>query len=150
MQVSLLIAALLLGHVAIASIPELERLYSPSHTNNWAVLVSKTFSTQAKVCTSRFWFNYRHIANVLSMYHTVKRFGIPDSQIIVMLADDVACNPRNKFPATVFNNRDQALNLYGESIEVDYRGYEVSVENFVRVLTGNECVVWIEERPVVE
>ncbi|EEB95540.1 hypothetical protein MPER_05473, partial [Moniliophthora perniciosa FA553] len=28
------------------------------------------------------------------------------------------------------------LDLYGENIEVDYRGYEVTVENFLRVLTG--------------
>lgn len=95
------------------------------HTNNWAVLVS----------TSRFWFNYRHMANVLSMYRTVKRMGIPDSQIILMLSDDVACNPRNLFPGSVFNNADRALDLYGESIEVDYRGYEVTVENFIRLLT---------------
>ena len=33
------------------------------HTNNWAVLV----------CASRYWFNYRHIANTLSLYRTVKR-----------------------------------------------------------------------------
>jgi phosphatidylinositol glycan class K len=26
--------------------------------------------------------------------------------------------------------------MYGSEIEVDYRGYEVSVENFIRVLTG--------------
>jgi len=96
------------------------------HTNNWAVLV----------CTSRFWFNYRHIANTLSMYRTVKRLGIPDSNIILMLGDDVACNPRNKFPATVFNNAARLLDLYGENVEVDYRGYEVTVENFIRMLTG--------------
>ncbi|KAF9428696.1 glycosylphosphatidylinositol anchor biosynthesis [Podila epigama] len=96
------------------------------HTNNWAVLV----------CTSRFWFNYRHIANTLSMYRTVKRLGIPDSNIILMLADDVACNSRNIFPATVYNNRDRHLDLYGENVEVDYRGYEVTVENFIRMLTG--------------
>lgn len=95
------------------------------HTNNWAVLVS----------TSRFWFNYRHMANVLSLYRTVKRLGIPDSQIILMLSDDIACNPRNAFPGTVFNNMDQAIDLYGDLIEVDYRGYEVTVENFVRLLT---------------
>ncbi|CAN0541573.1 unnamed protein product, partial [Scytosiphon promiscuus] len=33
----------------------------------------------AQVCTSRFWFNYRHVANTLSVYHTVRRLGIPDS-----------------------------------------------------------------------
>jgi glycosylphosphatidylinositol transamidase (GPIT) subunit GPI8 len=27
----------------------------------------------------------------------VKRFGIPDSNIILMLSDDMACNPRNIF-----------------------------------------------------
>ncbi|EPQ52040.1 hypothetical protein GLOTRDRAFT_80198 [Gloeophyllum trabeum ATCC 11539] len=97
-----------------------------NHTNNWAVLV----------CSSRYWFNYRHMANALGMYRTVKRLGIPDSNIILMLADDVACNARNKFPATVFSNQGRSLDLYGENIEVDYRGYEVTVENFIRVLTG--------------
>ncbi|KAM6577071.1 hypothetical protein CsatB_028908 [Cannabis sativa] len=96
------------------------------HTNNWAVLV----------CTSRFWFNYRHMANTLSLYRTVKRLGIPDERIILMLADDMACNARNKYPAQVFNNENHKLNLYGDNVEVDYRGYEVTVENFLRVLTG--------------
>ncbi|KAI0461362.1 glycosylphosphatidylinositol anchor biosynthesis [Komagataella kurtzmanii] len=75
------------------------------------------------------------MANVLSFYRTVKRLGIPDSQIILMMSDDVACNPRNAFPGSVFNNKDRALDLYGDNIEVDYRGYEVTVENFIRLLT---------------
>ncbi|KAK0627633.1 peptidase C13 family-domain-containing protein [Immersiella caudata] len=100
-------------------------LVEAEHTSNWAVLV----------CTSRFWFNYRHLANVLSIYRTVKRLGIPDSQIILMLPDDMACNPRNAFPGTVYSNADRAVDLYGDNIEVDYRGYEVTVENFIRLLT---------------
>lgn len=43
-----------------------------------------------------------------------------------MVADDMACNPRNPRPATVFNNAHQHINVYGEDVEVDYRGYEVS------------------------
>jgi len=106
---------------------ELPDAFSKSHhTNNWAVLVD----------TSRFWFNYRHVANVLSIYRSVKRLGIPDSQIILMVADDMACNPRNPRPATVFNNANQNINVYGDDVEVDYRGYEVTVENLVRLLTG--------------
>lgn len=119
-----------------------------SRTSNWAVLV----------CTSRFWFNYRvstllssatahqgvdiryfplqHMANTLGMYRTVKRLGIPDSNIILMLADDVACDPRNMYAGTVYSNAARALDLYGDSIEVDYRGNEVTVENFIRLLTG--------------
>ncbi|GAB7358699.1 hypothetical protein MBLNU230_g3928t1 [Neophaeotheca triangularis] len=114
-----------------------------THTSNWAVLVS----------TSRFWFNYRHMANVLSMYRTVKRLGIPDSQIILMLPDDMACNPRNSFAGSVFNDKSRDLDLYDShsskeelennpgsdagmgGIEVDYRGNEVTVENFIRLLT---------------
>ncbi|EPY51297.1 pig-K [Schizosaccharomyces cryophilus OY26] len=96
-----------------------------SHTNNWAVLIS----------TSRFWFNYRHAANVLGIYRSVKRLGIPDSQIILMVADDYACNSRNLFPGTVFDNADRDMDLYGEDIEIDYKGYEVTVEAFVRLLT---------------
>lgn len=69
-------------------------------------------------------------------YRTVKRLGIPDSNIILMLADDVACNPRNKFPGCVYANPGRNLDLYGDNIEVDYRGNEVTVENFLRVLTG--------------
>jgi len=96
------------------------------HTNNWAVIVD----------TSIFWHNYRHVANIFSVYRTVKRLGIPDSQIILMVADDMACNPRNLLPGTIYDHRNHNLNVYGTEIEVDYRGYDVSVENFIRVLTG--------------
>jgi phosphatidylinositol glycan class K len=76
------------------------------------------------------------MANTLGMYRNVKRLGIPDSNIILMLADDAACNPRNTFAGTVYSNAARQLDLYGESIEVDYRGTEVTVENFIRLLTG--------------
>lgn len=45
------------------------------HESNWAVLVS----------TSRFWLNYRHIVNTMSIYHVIKRLGIPDCNIILMI-----------------------------------------------------------------
>ncbi|PWN22825.1 hypothetical protein BCV69DRAFT_280432 [Microstroma glucosiphilum] len=96
------------------------------HTDNWAVLI----------CASRFWFNYRHMANTLGLYRVVKRLGIPDSQIILMLADDVACDTRNKFPGNVWADANRAIDLYGDEIEVDYKGREVTVENVIRLLTG--------------
>ncbi|CAN0339319.1 unnamed protein product, partial [Ascophyllum nodosum] len=102
------------------------------------------------VCTSRFWFNYRHVANTVSVYHTVRRLGIPDSNIVLMLADDMPCNARNPFPAGVYNSKDHELNLCEGGVEVDYkssracacpsqnrkRGEEVSAESFLRLLTG--------------
>ncbi|CAN6908427.1 unnamed protein product [Brassica oleracea] len=62
-------------------------------------------------------FNYRHMANTLSLYRTVKRLGIPDERIILMLADDMACNSRNQYPAQVFNNENHQINLYGDNVE---------------------------------
>jgi phosphatidylinositol glycan class K len=70
------------------------------------------------------------------MYRSVKSMGIPDSQIILMLADDMPCNARNSFPGEVFSDAGHNVNLYGEDVEVDYRGAEVTVESFLRVLTG--------------
>lgn len=52
-----------------------------------------------------------------------------------MLADDHACTPKNPYPGEVYHNKNKLLNLYGDEIEVDYRGYEVTAENFIRVLT---------------
>jgi GPI-anchor transamidase subunit K len=53
-----------------------------------------------------------------------------------MLADDMACNARNPRPAEIFNNVAEQINVYGDDVEVDYRGYDVTVENFVRILTN--------------
>jgi hypothetical protein len=61
--------------MAVSSQPEIPKNFFKKHTNNWAVLV----------CTSRFWFNYRHISNTLSFYQIVKNLGIPDSNIILSI-----------------------------------------------------------------
>jgi phosphatidylinositol glycan class K len=102
-----------------------------NHTSNWAVIVD----------TSRFWFNYRHAANALSVYHACKRFGIDDDHIILMLAGDVhACDSRNTFPGTVYNDHKRSVSLYDTSIQVDYRGLEVTVEAVIQVLTGRHPI----------
>jgi glycosylphosphatidylinositol transamidase (GPIT) subunit GPI8 len=72
----------------------------------------------------------------MSIYRAVRKMGLPDSNILLMLADDHACNPRNPFPAALFSNESHKLNVYGDNVEVDYRGYEVTVENFLRLLAG--------------
>ncbi|WFC97763.1 glycosylphosphatidylinositol anchor biosynthesis [Malassezia yamatoensis] len=78
----------------------------------------------------------QHMANTLGMYRTVKRLGVPDSHIILMLAEDAACNARNPFPGSVWPSMNKDLDLYGDDVQVDYRGYEVTVPNFLRLLTG--------------
>lgn len=100
------------------------------HKNNWAVLVG----------ASRYWFNYRHVANTLSIYHSIKRMGIPDSQIILMIADDMACNDRNiykgRMKASHAQETKSQIEIYDDDVEVDYRGEECSVENLLKLLTN--------------
>ena len=49
---------------------------------NWAVLVAGSNS----------WINYRHQADVCHAYQVLHKNGIPDSNIIVMMYDDLANN----------------------------------------------------------
>lgn len=101
--------------------------FTPTRVEDtWAVIID----------ASRFWFNYRHGANALSMYRSVKRMGVPDSRIVLMLADDHACDARNPAHGRVYNDAKRGVELYGDDVEVDYRGTEVTPENVVRVLTN--------------
>lgn len=101
---------------------------SPSEPeeNNWAILID----------TSAYWFNYRHASNVLGIYSQIRSRGIPDSRIILMVAEDIACNARNVFPGTIVNNELERENLVEGDVEIDYRGPEVSVDNLIRLLTS--------------
>ena len=91
----------------------------------WAVIVG----------SSQYWHNYRHVSNALTMYDAVRSLGVPDSQIVLMLAGDTPCDARNAAPGRVVNARLDGPNLYRPDIEVDYRGAEVTAEAFLRVLT---------------
>lgn len=125
----LTIVAFIANVLILATVTQASNSKQSAITNNWAVLVS----------SSKYWFNYRHAANVLSIYRSIKRLGIDDSHIILMLADDMACDPRNPWPGTIFNNKHHQINVYGNDAEVDYRGDEVTVENFIRLLTGRHA-----------
>ncbi|GKY96915.1 hypothetical protein MPSEU_000650400 [Mayamaea pseudoterrestris] len=97
-----------------------------THTSNHAVIVS----------SSRYWFNYRHTTNALSIYQLLKRNGIPDDNIILMLADEYAINDRNVFQNRLLTKGRTGVSLYDFDTQIDYRGDDVSVDNFLRVLLG--------------
>ncbi|CAG2112997.1 unnamed protein product, partial [Medioppia subpectinata] len=93
---------------------------------NWVVLVAGSNS----------WFNYRHQADVYHAYQIVKKNGIPDENIIVMHYDDIANNKANKFPGKVFNHPSHK-DVY-PGVPKDYTGKEVTPENFLKVLAGDQ------------
>eukprot|EP01041_Mallomonas_annulata_P007227 gene7227-14741_t len=91
-----------------------------------------------QVCTSRYWFNYRHFANTLSVYILIKKLGIPDRNIILMNANDALSDPRNPLVGRIYNIPDNLeSNIIDDRFEVDYRGDEVNPDSFSRVLTGH-------------
>jgi GPI-anchor transamidase subunit K len=98
--------------------------------NNFAVIVS----------TSRYWFNYRHSINALSFYHYLKTVGgYPDDRIVLMLADDYVTHPRNVFQNRMYSRGSSSVSLYNaSSIEIDYRGDDVTADQFLQVLQGRK------------
>lgn len=89
------------------------------------------------VSSSRYWFNYRHAMNALGVYQILKQNGIPDSQIVLMIADEYATNPRNPFKNGMYaNGVSPEKTWYSEDTELDYRGSDVTVQNFFNAVLG--------------
>lgn len=90
------------------------------------------------VSSSRYWFNYRHNADALAIYHAVRRLGLPDTHIILMLADNPACSPHNPTPGRVYARKNDRFHgdVFSEDTQVDYSGAAVTADALLRVLTG--------------
>ncbi|OUC42021.1 peptidase C13 family protein, partial [Trichinella nativa] len=68
-----------------------------SHENSsqkWALLVAG----------SNGWYNYRHQADICHAYQILRKHGIPDSNIVVMMYDDIAYNEENKLSGKIINH----------------------------------------------
>ena len=46
------------------------------------------------------------------MYGAARELGLPDDRIVLMLADDPACNARNPHRACVYNAAEHDNNVY--------------------------------------
>jgi len=104
-------------------------LLTAAQADHYAVLVAGSNS----------YSNYRHQADVCHAYQIVKKQGIPEENIIVMAYDDIANNSRNPFPGKIFNKPTEAgeagVDVYA-GCQIDYKGKDVTPENFMAVLTG--------------
>lgn len=91
----------------------------------WAVLV----------CGSEGWNNYRHQADVLNVYQMLKKEGIDDSRIILIMRDDIAYHEKNLYQGRISVTPD-GENLY-EDVEIDYRADTITVKDIQDILEGN-------------
>lgn len=86
-----------------------------------------------------FW-NYRHQSDIFHAYHLLKENGVPEENIIVFAYDDIANGSQNPFKGKVFNKPDPkgpGKDVY-EGVKIDYKGKDVTPQNFLAVLEGNQ------------
>jgi len=88
------------------------------------------------VSSSRYWFNYRHAINALGMYEIYRQNGIPDENIILMIADEYAVNARNPYKNRMHAEGIHRTGWYNNRTEIDYRGSDVTVQMFMDALLG--------------
>ncbi|VVC37944.1 Peptidase C13, legumain [Cinara cedri] len=111
-------------------IDEEENHFSLYPGKKWVVLVSGSDSWRR---------GYRHQADVCHAYQIVKANGIPEENIILMMVDDMAYNPKNPTPGVMIN-RPNGTNVY-EGVVVDYKGADVNSTNFLNIITGNKSAM---------
>lgn len=91
----------------------------------WAVIVA----------TSMDWENYRHQADALAVYDLLRKNGVDDNRIILMVVDDIAYNQNNPLKGDVHGE------VGGENLRegaiIDYSGNDVNVQNFKNALLGD-------------
>jgi len=96
---------------------------------NWAVLVAG----------SNGYYNYRHQSDVCHAYQILHKNGIPDSNIIVMMYDDIANNAENPTKGIIINHPN-GNDVY-KGVPHDYTGKTVTPQNFINILLGNKAAM---------
>lgn len=96
---------------------------------HWALLISG----------SNMWYNYRHQADVCHAYQILKKDGLPDERIVVMIYDDIAYNDWNNYPGQIFN-KPGGEDVYPGCAK-DYMQEAVNTHVFLSVLNGSADAV---------
>lgn len=87
------------------------------------------------IATSTGWENYRHQADVLSMYNTLKANGYTDDDIILVMEDDIAFNPANPSPGEI-KITPAGENIYGD-VKIDYKLSQLTSDDFAAIIQGH-------------
>jgi hypothetical protein len=88
------------------------------------------------ICGSEGWYNYRHQADILYVYQTLKANNFTDEDIILIMRDDIAYHPKNKYQGVIKVSPD-GENLY-KDVVIDYRADTLGVKDIEDILVGNK------------
>jgi legumain len=90
------------------------------------------------VAGSNMYYNYRHQADICHAYQIVKSHGVPESNIITMMYNDIAFSRENPRQGVIIN-KPGGPDVYG-GVVIDYEGKDVTPKMFLNVLTGDETL----------
>lgn len=105
---------------------DLDTYIYPKKEGNYAILVA----------ASTGWRNYRHQADVLDIYQTLKKHGYDDDHIILIWEGDILTDTNNKYPNEVRVKPD-GENLY-KDVVVDYRTSTLQPKDLINIMSGIE------------
>ena len=88
------------------------------------------------ICGSEGWYNYRHQADLLYVYNTLKANHFSDNEIILIMRDDIAFHPKNPYQGVIKVSPD-GENLYHDVV-IDYRADTLSTKDIEDILLGNK------------
>ncbi len=87
------------------------------------------------IATSTSWPNYRHQADVFSMYHKLKKYGYDDDHIILIAENDIASSHHNPVPGTVIDYNEE---LVSDGLNIDYKISELEPQDILKILSGQK------------
>ena len=110
----------------------------PDMTDRWAVLISPSTT----------WENYRHQADVLAIYQTLRHHGYDDDHIVLIVEDNLADDSRNVYPGEIYMERattapDDPTDLINDNLRknavIDYHFSDLnSPDDLADILLGHE------------
>jgi ABC-type branched-subunit amino acid transport system substrate-binding protein/glycosylphosphatidylinositol transamidase (GPIT) subunit GPI8 len=86
--------------------------------------------------TSRGWANYRHQADALAYYQLLRRRGVSDDRIVLIIEDDLASSADNPLPGIV-RHAQGGPDVRAGAV-VDYRPRELAPQDLMDILAGRD------------
>jgi glycosylphosphatidylinositol transamidase (GPIT) subunit GPI8 len=106
----------------------------PDVKDHWALVVSPSTT----------WANYRHQADVLAVYQTLRHHGYDDDHIVVICEDNLANAPENKYPGKIYvENPPTPGSPFGDDDNVrknaviDYHFTDLQMDDIRKIILGD-------------